>query len=285
MTGCRQRPPAAARPPRISIDGAIHRGFRPAGNRPPRPRPQGAARRRRCCAAGARRLVERTRRGSRPRAPTGGRSPEDVDAGWAWSARRSRRFWRGGTSPPRQGRLDAVGNAQPRFQGTNLAAKLTLVQRLRDRAAEVVCTSAQRDLAWLLARPERIVPAPGNPPPQPPRRQPRRPVRASDPRAVRGRRRVHPRSVRCPGSGHVPPGAVGTSGPPPRPLPLRWPTAARPPQEPENPRRTPAHPGRGLVHARGSSSSRPTASPPPVSSARGARDTVRGQGGRSSGSW
>ncbi|MFD5529430.1 MULTISPECIES: aldo/keto reductase [Streptomyces] len=161
MTGCRQRPPAAARPPRISIDGAIHRGFRPAGNRPPRPRPQGAARRRRCCAAGARRLVERTRRGSRPRAPTGGRSPEDVDAGWAWSARRSRRFWRGGTSPPRQGRLDAVGNAQQRFQGTNLAADLTPVQRLRGRAAEVGCTSAQRDLAWLLARTERVVPLPG----------------------------------------------------------------------------------------------------------------------------
>ncbi|MFJ9936938.1 aldo/keto reductase [Streptomyces virginiae] len=71
-------------------------------------------------------------------------------------------MWRGGTSPPRQGRLDAVGNAQPRFQGTNLAADLTLVQRPRARAAEIgCCTSAQRDLALLLARPERIVPLPG----------------------------------------------------------------------------------------------------------------------------
>ncbi|MGN5392369.1 hypothetical protein [Streptomyces sp. JL7001] len=38
---------------------------------------------------------------------------------------------------------DDVRHAQPRFQGTNLAADLTLVQRLRDRAAEVGCTSAQ----------------------------------------------------------------------------------------------------------------------------------------------
>lgn len=56
---------------------------------------------------------------------------------------------------------DDVRHAQPCFQGTNLAADLTLVQRLCDRAAEVGCTSAQRDLAWLLARTERVVPLPG----------------------------------------------------------------------------------------------------------------------------
>ncbi|MFC9816765.1 aldo/keto reductase [Streptomyces virginiae] len=56
---------------------------------------------------------------------------------------------------------DDVRHAQPRFQGTHLAANLTLVQRLRDLAAEAGCTPAQLALAWLLARPERIVPLPG----------------------------------------------------------------------------------------------------------------------------
>ncbi|MFE5681317.1 hypothetical protein ACFQ7B_19240 [Streptomyces erythrochromogenes] len=81
---------------------------------------------------------------------------------------------------------------------------------MRDLAAEAGCTPAQLALAWLLARPERIVPPPGNPPPHPPRRQPRRPVDTPDPGAVRGRRRLHPGSVRRPGPGSVPPGAVSS---------------------------------------------------------------------------
>ncbi|MCX4808620.1 aldo/keto reductase [Streptomyces sp. NPDC058682] len=56
---------------------------------------------------------------------------------------------------------DDVRHAQPRFRGANLAANLTLVQRLRELAVETGCTPAQLALAWLLARPERIVPLPG----------------------------------------------------------------------------------------------------------------------------
>ncbi|MGW1768104.1 aldo/keto reductase [Streptomyces sp. NPDC002073] len=56
---------------------------------------------------------------------------------------------------------DDVRHTQPRFQGAHLAANLTLVKRLRDLAAEAGCTPAQLALAWLLARPERIVPLPG----------------------------------------------------------------------------------------------------------------------------
>lgn len=54
-----------------------------------------------------------------------------------------------------------VRHAQPRFQGGNLTANLSLVERLRELAAETGCTPAQLALAWLLARPERIVPLPG----------------------------------------------------------------------------------------------------------------------------
>ncbi|WP_314254522.1 aldo/keto reductase [Streptomyces kutzneri] len=48
---------------------------------------------------------------------------------------------------------DDVRRAQPRFRGANVAANLTLVQRLRGLADEVGCTLAQLALAWLLAAP------------------------------------------------------------------------------------------------------------------------------------
>ncbi|MFD9104644.1 aldo/keto reductase [Streptomyces virginiae] len=97
-----------------------------------------------------------------------------------------------------------------------------LVQRLRDRAAEVGCTSARRDLAWLLARPERVVPLPGT----------RRRRHLDDNLAALSVRLTPgqfeavgeciPEAFGARAPGHVPPGAVGTSAPPPRPLPPRW---------------------------------------------------------------
>jgi aryl-alcohol dehydrogenase-like predicted oxidoreductase len=49
----------------------------------------------------------------------------------------------------------------PRFQGGNLAANVTLVDRLADIAREKGCTPAQLALAWVLSRGDEIVPIPG----------------------------------------------------------------------------------------------------------------------------
>ena len=49
----------------------------------------------------------------------------------------------------------------PRFQGENLAANVTLVDRLASFAREKGCTPAQLALAWLLAQGEEVVPIPG----------------------------------------------------------------------------------------------------------------------------
>ncbi|HEY8550319.1 MAG TPA: aldo/keto reductase [Vicinamibacterales bacterium] len=49
----------------------------------------------------------------------------------------------------------------PRFQGENFQKNLQLVDAVRDLAREKGCTPAQLALAWVLARPERIVPIPG----------------------------------------------------------------------------------------------------------------------------
>ena len=49
----------------------------------------------------------------------------------------------------------------PRFQGENFQRNLELVQRVEDIAREKNCTPAQLALAWLLAKPDNIVPIPG----------------------------------------------------------------------------------------------------------------------------
>jgi aryl-alcohol dehydrogenase-like predicted oxidoreductase len=49
----------------------------------------------------------------------------------------------------------------PRFQGENLAANATLVDRLTAIAHEKGCTPAQLALGWLLAQGEEVVPIPG----------------------------------------------------------------------------------------------------------------------------
>jgi aryl-alcohol dehydrogenase-like predicted oxidoreductase len=49
----------------------------------------------------------------------------------------------------------------PRFQGDNLRTNLARAARLRELAHTMHCTPAQLALAWILARPEGIVPLPG----------------------------------------------------------------------------------------------------------------------------
>jgi aryl-alcohol dehydrogenase-like predicted oxidoreductase len=49
----------------------------------------------------------------------------------------------------------------PRFQGDNFDANLSLAQTVRDLAAAKGCTPAQLALAWVLAQGEHIVPIPG----------------------------------------------------------------------------------------------------------------------------
>lgn len=49
----------------------------------------------------------------------------------------------------------------PRFQGDNLAANLTLVQKISDLAAVHDCTPGQLALAWVLAQGDDVVPIPG----------------------------------------------------------------------------------------------------------------------------
>ena len=49
----------------------------------------------------------------------------------------------------------------PRFQGSNFARNLELVQRIGEIAAEKQCTPAQLALAWVLAQGEDIIPIPG----------------------------------------------------------------------------------------------------------------------------
>jgi aryl-alcohol dehydrogenase-like predicted oxidoreductase len=50
----------------------------------------------------------------------------------------------------------------PRFQGTNFAKNLMLVDKVRELAIKKGCTPAQLALAWLLARAEHVVPIPGS---------------------------------------------------------------------------------------------------------------------------
>jgi aryl-alcohol dehydrogenase-like predicted oxidoreductase len=49
----------------------------------------------------------------------------------------------------------------PRFQGENFAKNMTLVERIKEVAAQKGCTPAQLALAWLLNRHEDVVPIPG----------------------------------------------------------------------------------------------------------------------------
>jgi aryl-alcohol dehydrogenase-like predicted oxidoreductase len=56
---------------------------------------------------------------------------------------------------------DDFRRQQPRFQRDNLEANLRLVERVREIAEEVGCTSAQLALAWLLHQGDDVVPIPG----------------------------------------------------------------------------------------------------------------------------
>jgi aryl-alcohol dehydrogenase-like predicted oxidoreductase len=49
----------------------------------------------------------------------------------------------------------------PRFQGENFAKNMTLVERIKEVAAQKGCTPAQLALAWLLNRHDDVVPIPG----------------------------------------------------------------------------------------------------------------------------
>jgi aryl-alcohol dehydrogenase-like predicted oxidoreductase len=49
----------------------------------------------------------------------------------------------------------------PRFQGDNLQANLTIVERVREIADDVGCTPVQLALAWLLHQGDDVVPIPG----------------------------------------------------------------------------------------------------------------------------
>ena len=49
----------------------------------------------------------------------------------------------------------------PRFQAENRERNLALVERVRDVADEIGCTTAQLALAWLLQQGEDVVPIPG----------------------------------------------------------------------------------------------------------------------------
>jgi aryl-alcohol dehydrogenase-like predicted oxidoreductase len=56
---------------------------------------------------------------------------------------------------------DDYRRGTPRFQGENFAKNLVLVERVRELAAQIGCTSAQLALAWVLAQGPDIVPIPG----------------------------------------------------------------------------------------------------------------------------
>lgn len=56
---------------------------------------------------------------------------------------------------------DDFRRTQPRWQASNLAANLTLVEQVRSIAAHYGATPAQVALAWLLAQGEDVVPIPG----------------------------------------------------------------------------------------------------------------------------
>jgi aryl-alcohol dehydrogenase-like predicted oxidoreductase len=49
----------------------------------------------------------------------------------------------------------------PRFQGKQFSTNLSIADRLREVATEKQCTPAQLALAWLLHRPEEVIPIPG----------------------------------------------------------------------------------------------------------------------------
>ena len=64
------------------------------------------------------------------------------------------------------GSVEAIGendfrSSAPRFQAENRERNLALVDRLREPADELGCTSAQLALAWLLHQGEDVVPIPG----------------------------------------------------------------------------------------------------------------------------
>jgi len=52
-------------------------------------------------------------------------------------------------------------HSNPRFQGDNFQKNLELVEAIEALARQKSCTTAQLALAWLLARPEHVVPIPG----------------------------------------------------------------------------------------------------------------------------
>jgi aryl-alcohol dehydrogenase-like predicted oxidoreductase len=56
---------------------------------------------------------------------------------------------------------DDFRRANPRFQGTNLEANLTLLRKVEAIAQEKECTPGQLALAWVLAQGDDIVPIPG----------------------------------------------------------------------------------------------------------------------------
>jgi aryl-alcohol dehydrogenase-like predicted oxidoreductase len=56
---------------------------------------------------------------------------------------------------------DDFRRSQPRFQGDNLEANIRIVAKLREIADEKGITSAQLELAWVLAQSDDIVPIPG----------------------------------------------------------------------------------------------------------------------------
>jgi aryl-alcohol dehydrogenase-like predicted oxidoreductase len=72
-----------------------------------------------------------------------------------------RGFLTGQITSPQDFEPDDFRRHNPRFQGTNFAKNVELVDRVKSLAAEKGCTPGQLALAWVLAQGEDIVPIPG----------------------------------------------------------------------------------------------------------------------------
>jgi aryl-alcohol dehydrogenase-like predicted oxidoreductase len=72
-----------------------------------------------------------------------------------------RGFLTGQITSPQDFEPDDFRRHNPRFQGTNFAKNVELVDRVKSLAAEKGCTPGQLALAWVLAQGENIVPIPG----------------------------------------------------------------------------------------------------------------------------
>jgi aryl-alcohol dehydrogenase-like predicted oxidoreductase len=72
-----------------------------------------------------------------------------------------RGFLTGQITSPEDFAADDFRRFHPRFQGENFAQNLTLVERVRQIAADKDCTPSQLALAWVLAQGTDIVPIPG----------------------------------------------------------------------------------------------------------------------------